>query len=260
MPASPSRAAYQVELAVFQGPLGVLLQLIEHERLDISVISLAQVADQFLSYVRSLETVDAGSLADFLVMAARLIWIKSRTLLPMPAPVEEDQEEDPAETLARQLREYKRFKEAAGNLRAIEERGWHSFTRDAEPPPMERRLETRDLSLDDLLAAARSAFANPPAPMLPDGVIVPFTLTIDDQIGLIRRVTAGGRSVSFLTLLRTARRRLEIIVTLLAVLELVKRGQVSMEQSEMFGEIMIAQVAGAEITEEEPENGNRDAG
>src|SRR5512136_2070141 len=114
MLASLQEDPYQVRIPAFEGPLDLLLQLIEREKLDISAVSLAQVADQFLAYVRELETVAAEVLADFLAVAARLVLIKSRALLPRPAPAAgEEEEEDPAEALARQLREYKRYREAA---------------------------------------------------------------------------------------------------------------------------------------------------
>src|SRR5512137_283080 len=114
MLASLRDETYQVRLPVFEGPLDLLLQLIERERLDISVVSIAAVTEQFLIYVRQIEDIQPDTLADFLVMAARLVWIKSRILLPQPARPDDDEEEDPAEALARQLKEYKRFKEAAG--------------------------------------------------------------------------------------------------------------------------------------------------
>ncbi len=246
-----SDAPYQVSLPVFEGPLDLLLQLIEREKLDISTVSLAQVADQFLAHVRELAQVGGDTLADFLVVAARLVWIKSRLLLPQPAAAEE-LEEDPAETLARQLREYKRFKEAAAALRAIEETGYHTYARVAPPPELERRLADSDVTLADLLAAAGRAFGSlPPPPPVPPGVVVPFTLTINDQVRLIRRATADGTTVTFRALLSQARHRLEIIVTLLAVLELIKRDKLHVTQADLFGEIVLTGVDGAEIEEEE---------
>jgi len=238
---------YQVRLPIFEGPLDLLLQLIEREKLDISVISLAQVTDQFLAHVRELEQVQADTLADFLVVAARLVWIKSRLLLP-PASTGGDgeEEEDPGETLAQQLKEYKRFKAAAGTLRAIEETGYRTFIRAAPPPELERRLQPESSTLVELLAAARVALASaPPTPENLDGMVVPFTLTIQDQIALIQRVTSGGRGVSFRSLLTYTRHRVEIIVTLLAVLELIKRRQVEIAQERPFGEITITPIAGA---------------
>lgn len=250
---------YQVRLPVFEGPLDLLLQLIEREKLDISSISLAQVADQFLAYVRELEQIAADTLADFLVVAARLVWIKSHLLLPQPTrPGEEEPEEDPAEALARQLREYKRFKDAALALRDIEEAGFHTYLRAAPPPELERHLETDASALVELLAAAQVALAaaasNLPAENL-DGMVVPFTLTIHDQIGLIRRATAGSQRVSFQSLLQRAHHRVEIIVTLLAVLELIKRRQIEVAQEQPFGDILIMPVPGSEFAEDETENG-----
>jgi segregation and condensation protein A len=250
---------YQVRLPIFEGPLDLLLQLIEREKLDISAISLAQVTDQFLSYVRELEQVQAETLADFLVVAARLVWIKSRLLLPRSSrSAEEEEEEDPAEALARQLREYKRFKEVAGALRTIEAAGYHTYLREAASPDLERHLQTDDAALVGLLVAARAALAAAPIDLPPEsleGMVAPFTLTIHDQIGLIRKATSGGQAVAFRALLRHARHRMEIIVTLLAVLELIKRRQILVAQEQPFGEILITPVAGAKIGIEETENG-----
>ena len=240
--------AYRVQLPDFEGPLDLLLQLIEREKLDISVISLAQVADQFLSAVRQMETVEAGDLSDFLVIAVKLVWIKSRLLLPQPRQQSEDpEEEDPAEALARQLREYKRFKEAAAALRIIEEAGLRTYTRAAPPPELEARLDPGGGLMAELLAAANAAFAALAAgPVdIPQGMVVPFKLTIHDQIVRIREVTAGGRRVTFRSLLSQARHRLEIIVTLLAVLELIKRQAIRVEQDVAFGEIAIEPIEGA---------------
>ncbi len=236
--------AYQVRLPAFEGPLDLLLQLIEREKMDISAISLAQVADQFLVYVRGLEQMQADILADFLVVAARLVWIKSRLLLPQPAkPGDDAEEEDPAEALARQLREYKRFKEAAGALRAIEEAGFHTYPRVAPPPELERHLQPTPSALVELLAAAQAALASATESLPPeslDGMVVPFTLTIQDQIAHIRRATAHGQGMTFRSLLRHVRHRMEIIVTLLAVLELIKRRQIVVTQEQAFGEILIS--------------------
>lgn len=249
--------AYTVQLPDFEGPLDLLLHLIEREKLDISAISLAQVADQFLSTVRQMEQVEAADLADFLVIAVKLVWIKSRLLLPQPRPPSDsDEEEDPAEALARQLREYKRFKEAAASLRSIEEAGLRTYLRDAPPPELEQKLRPDGGLLTELLAAARTAFAalNASAAEIPQGMVAPFKMTIHDQILHIHEVTRGNRRVTFRSLLSQARHRLEIIVTLLAVLELIKRQHISVSQDAAFGEIVIEAVEGADITVDGDEN------
>jgi segregation and condensation protein A len=250
MPTGP-KDTYLVRLNVFEGPLDLLLHLIEREKLDISTVSLAQVAGQFLAFIQDVQLLQPGTLADFLAMAARLVWLKSRLLLPRPARGEEDEEEDPGEALARQLREYKRFKEAAGNLDQIMARGQRAYLRLAAAPKLEQRLSANNVSWADFLAAIRSAFlARPPVPPV-DTIVAPFTLTIHDQIQMIVNATRGNQSVTFRSLLQAANNRLEIIVTLLAVLELLKRRQVRVEQSMMFGEIVIVDVPGAP----EAENG-----
>jgi segregation and condensation protein A len=249
---------YTVHIPVFEGPFDLLLQLIERERLDISVVSLAAVTDEFVAHMAGLEdSITADELANFLVIAARLILLKSRLLLPRPSRPSDEEEEDPAEALARQLREYKRFKQAALALRAIEESGLHSYSRLAPPPDLERHLGAGDASLTDLLAAAQIALKQLPESM-PElqGVVVPFALTIHDQILLIREVTTGGRSATFRELVAGATHRLEIIVTLLAVLELIKRRQITVVQSGLFGEIQVVPVPGVEITDEEGDNGD----
>lgn len=245
---------YLVRLPVFEGPLDLLLQLIEREKLDISAIAIGAVTDQFLSYVQQLEELQPDLLADFLVMAARLVWIKSRTLLPQTAPPAEEEEEDPAEALARQLKEYKRYKEAAQALRELEASGRRTYPRTAPPPELESRLAEGSITLAELVAAARRALTNlPPPPPVPPGVVTPFTLTIRDQIELIRRKTADGRPVTFAALLQSARQRIEIIVTLLAVLELIKRREINAVQEVPFGEILIVPLPGATPREESSE-------
>ncbi len=246
-----SKDTYLVHLTVFEGPLDLLLHLIEREKLDISTVSLAQIADQFLAFIQDVEFLQPGTLADFLAMAARLVWLKSRLLLPRPARGEEGEEEDPGEALARQLREYKRFKEAAGNLAQILARGQRGYVRLAAAPEFERRLSANNISWADFLAAVRIAFLTKPPVAPVDTVVAPFTLTIHDQIRMIVNATRSNQIVTFRSLLQAANNRLEIIVTLLAVLELLKRRRVTVEQSAMFGEILIVHVPGAP----EEENG-----
>ena len=109
---------FQLRLPVFEGPLDLLLYLIEREELDITAVSLVQVTGQYLSHLRSGEQIDADALAEFIVIGARLIYLKSRALLPQPQADEEV--EELGEDLVQRLREYRRFKEAAGHLKELE--------------------------------------------------------------------------------------------------------------------------------------------
>ncbi|NLE77946.1 MAG: segregation/condensation protein A [Chloroflexi bacterium] len=233
--------AYKVKLEVFEGPMDLLLTLIERQELDITLVSLAKVTSQYLEYIRQLEEIHPEALADFLVVAAKLIYIKSVALLPRPPqPDEEDEEEDVGEDLLRQLREYRRFREAAQALAERLDQGLHAYVRVAPPPKIETtafRLE--GISLEDLLRAARTAMElAPPAPPVSE-VVSAVQVTVDGQRALIRQHLADDRCVAFSRLLRKARTRTAIIVTLLAMLEMIKQREIAVRQEEMFGEIWI---------------------
>jgi segregation and condensation protein A len=231
--------SYQVTLPIFEGPLDLLLHLIERQELDITEVSLAQVTNQYLEYLAQLGERDPDHLADFLVVAAKLLLIKSRVLLPQPPTPPPSEEEDDGQDLVRQLIEYKRFKEAAKLLREIEDQGIHSYIRLAPTPRLDRIVDLGDVTLDDLLVAVRQALSiRPPSPSV-DSTVAPITVTMSGQIAFIERETAGGRSASFVRLLEKATSRLEIIVTLLALLELVKQLRVTMRQQGPFGDILI---------------------
>lgn len=233
---------YQVRLAVFEGPLDLLLQLIERRQLDITSVALAQVAGQYLEYIGELPEVQPAVLSDFLVVAARLLLIKSRALLPQPVQPQEEEGEDDAEALARQLIEYKLFKDAAAELRRRDEAGLHSYVRSA---PLDRgdlgltpRLTLDGVTLDDLTDALR-AVLDRLAPGQEAEIIAPILWSITDKIGVIQQALAANGKVSFHRLLADVRTRVEAIVTFLALLELIKARQVHVTQVATFGEILI---------------------
>jgi segregation and condensation protein A len=230
---------YQVALPVFEGPLDLLLHLIERQELDITEVSLAQVTNQYLEYLAQISERDPDSLADFLVVAARLLLIKSRVLLPQPPSELSPEEDDVGADLVQQLIEYKKFKDAASWLKDIEDQGLHSYIRLAAAPDLQRTVDMDDLTLDDLLAAVQEALAVKPPALSVNGAVPPIIITISEQIELIERETARGRSVSFRGLLQRAKSRIEIIVTLLALLEMVKQLRVRMRQDRPFDDIVI---------------------
>jgi segregation and condensation protein A len=230
------RSTYTVQLPVFEGPLDLLLQLIEREELDITRVALAQVTDQFLAYIKVLESLNIADLAEFLVVAARLILIKSEALLPRPVE-RQPGEEDPGDELARQLIAYKRYKEIAGTLHEREAAGLHTYLRLAPPPKVEAKLDPRGLTPLALLDAVRRALALAPDKAPLGTVVAPPKVTIRDQIRLIARSLRDTGRASFQKLLAEAASRLEIVVTFLAVLELIKRRKIEARQEQMFGEI-----------------------
>jgi len=226
-------------LEVFEGPLDLLLQLIQRRELDITAVALAQVTDQYLEYVRRLEEVDPGALAEFLVVAAKLILIKSRALLPQPPSIEDEEEEDPAEELARRLIEYRKFKAVAESLQARESQGLRAYVRTAAPVRPGQLFNLEGVSLDDLVIAFQQALELHPTLAVSEEV-APLTVSIDDQIRVILdRVTRAGE-ISFNRFLAGAASRLEVIVSFLALLELIKQKRVTVRQEELFGEIVVA--------------------
>jgi segregation and condensation protein A len=233
---------YSITLPSFSGPLDLLLRLIQRAELDITAISLAQVADQYLAHVRSIEAIDPRALAEFVSLAARLLLIKSRALLPRPEaaagpPAPEDAD---AEALARQLREYRRYKELAAVLRA-----WHDDERrtylrrapvavelDLPPPPVSHTLA-------ELLAALerRLQLALP----LDEAAVLSLgpRLTVAQVVGQVRARLAQAPWFSFEDLFGAAVSREDVIVTFWAVLELLKRRAIVIEQLDLFGTISV---------------------
>ena len=240
--AAPSQvpvSGYLVSLDVFQGPLDLLLRLIEREELDITLVSLAVVADQYVAHIAELQEVSASNLADFLVIAARLLVIKSRVLLPQPAEGHDEQADDWGTLLVEQLREYKRFKEVAAKLRDIEHAGLRTYSRVAPPPRIERHLEAGEVTLEHLIDAFKRILeAHPPVPPV-DEVVSPIVVRIADCIEAILKRVGRYRRVRFGTLMRRSRSRIEIIVNFLAMLELIKQQRVQATQKRPFGEIYL---------------------
>jgi segregation and condensation protein A len=233
-------SAYVVRLPLFEGPLDLLLHLIEREELDITAISLAAVTDQFVAYLKGLSEVQPGVIADFLIVAARLILIKSRLLLPKPpAPGDDEDEEDPGEALVRRLRAYKRVKDAASWLRDLEQRSLRSYVRVAPPPSLEARLVPGDASLDELILALRGLFDQAVELEPVDSMVSQRKVTVREKIDLIETLIRTGEPVPFGHLLDDAGSRIEIVVSIWAVLEMIKRGRLQAHQSELFGEIVL---------------------
>ena len=230
---------YQIRLPLFEGPLDLLLHLIEREELDITAIALAQVTDQYLAYLAELERTQVKELTDFLVIAAKLLLIKSLALLPRP-PALPPETEDVGDDLVRQLQAYKRFKEIAALLQEREKQGLAGYVRIAPLPRLDPQLDLGAATADDLLAAVQEALNAIPAPPVGE-VVGRITVTITEQIAKIERCLIQRRRVRFREVLSEATTRIEVIVTLLALLELFKQDRVQVSQERPFGEIIIEQ-------------------
>lgn len=234
---------FQIKLPEFEGPLDLLLYLIEREELDITRVSLAKVTGAYLEYIHVLGKLQVDAVADFLVVAAKLLLIKSEALLPRPPAPKTDDEEDPGDGLVRQLLMYKQYKESARTLGDREAAGLRTYVRIAPPPKIEARLDLSNVTIDLLIKAVRGVLdLEKPAPLV-GTVVKPFTLTIREQMSLIERILRYRPSISFKRMLRRAQNRVEIIVTFLAVLELLRRRKVEIEQDGTFGDILILPAA-----------------
>ena len=234
---------YTIKLPVFEGPLDLLLNLIEHAELDITKVSLAEVTDQYLAYIRQIQDRQLEDLASFLVMAARLIQIKSEVLLPRP-PLREPGEEDPGDALARQLVAYKKYKQVAVLLSEREGAGLRSYIRLAPPPVIDPKIDMQEFQLDDLYQAMLEVLKNVHTiPTHEESVSTPRVRVRDKILSIVHSLKEVGR-LSFRRVIKNARSRLEIVVSFLAVLELLKQDQVEVHQDEMFGDIELVRGSG----------------
>jgi segregation and condensation protein A len=241
-----SPPVYTIQLPVYEGPLDLLLNLIEHAELDITKVSLAEVTDQYLAYIRQIQDRQLEDLASFLVIAARLIQIKSEVLLPRP-PLREPGEEDPGDALARQLVAYKKYKQVAVLLSEREEARLRSYIRLAPPPVIDPKIDMQEFQLDDLYQAMLEVLRNVRKdPTLEDNVSTPRVRVLDKILSIVHSLREVSQ-LSFRKFIKTARSRIEIVVSLLAILELIKQDQIEVHQEEMFGDIELVRGSGWQV-------------
>lgn len=237
---------YKVRLEVFEGPLDLLLYLIKRDEIDIYDIPIERITKQYLEFMSLFKMLDLDVAGEFIEMAAKLIYIKSRSLLPVSAqpPEEEAEEADPRWDLVRQLLEYKKFKEAAAHLSVREASREGVFPRvveSPEPSAVERPLG--DVSVFDLINAFNKILKR--LEDKPENLAEIFeeNFTVADKIDLILKLMSGGTSLRFTELFSTAASRGEIVVTFLALLELIRLKQLRCVQSEPFAEIEVSRAS-----------------
>lgn len=246
---------YKVCLEVFEGPLDLLLYLIRRDELDIYDIPIERIATQYAEYLQLMKMLDLNIAGEFIVMAATLALIKSRMLLPVESreTEEEEEEADPRWDLVRQLVEYKRFKDAASRLQEREFLQQNVFVRGGEVEVAEsdgaEEHALGDVGLFDLITAFHEVLAR--APVEPIGEIEPIQWSVPDKIDMILRLTKRSGTVAFSKLFHARSPRGEIIVTFLALLELLRLRQIVVFQSAVFSEILLRMVpegaAGGEL-------------
>jgi segregation and condensation protein A len=234
---------FQLQLDVFEGPLDLLLFLIEKEEMDITAVSLVQVTDQYLRYLRAGDQIDHTALAEFIAIGARLIYLKSRALLPKPQPEEED-EEDTGEDLVQRLREYRRFKEVAAQLKEIEELGLRAYPRLAPPPTLPMPTGLDGVTLDRLVRIFQEVLERQPEEDEPEGVVERHEVTVDEKVQELTQRLTQRKRLSFRAWISACRTRMEVIVSFMAVLELIKALRLYAEQSSEFGDIDLVALEG----------------
>ncbi len=239
MPTLLSRdSQYTVRTPVYEGPLDLLLDLIQRAELDITMVSLALVTDQYLAYIHGLEESHADEISLFLVIAARLLQIKSEALLPRP-PIRAPGEEDIGQSLVDQLRLYKRYKEIGQWLDRRQDAGLRTYLRGAAPPKVEPKLDLSNVTLESLQRAALVAFSRTTKQEPLDSVIAAPKITIREKIGLIGKTLRQLTRSTFRAMLGHQPSRLEVVVTFLALLELIKRYRVEAHQESLFSDIEV---------------------
>ena len=231
---------YKVKLEVFEGPLDLLLYLIKKDEVDIYDISIERITRQYLEFMEAFKTLDLDVAGEFVVMAANLIYIKSRSLLPahVQPPEEEVEEDDPRWDLIRQLVEYKKFKDAAARLgeREALQNSLYQRLPDAADAQPERPLG--EVSVFDLIHAFNNILKRITA-REDLREIFEENFTVSDKIDLIMKMTAADVPLKFTELFTSVASRTEIVVTFLALLELIRLKQLRCVQPEVFGEIEI---------------------
>lgn len=228
----------------FEGPLDLLLHLIERNELDVTEVSLLEVTEQYLGYLRAAEEINLGALADFVAIGARLLLLKSRALLPVEDEEIEFEEDDP-EDLVKALREYRRFKEAAAFLRERDQ-GHQTYRREVPPPEVTLPTGLDRVTLDSLVDVLREVMERLPEEE-PAGTVVAERVRLRDRLrGLVDLLEREQRT-SFRQLVEHATSRVTVIVDFLAVLELIKSRYLEATQSERFGDIDLVKIEGAVV-------------
>jgi segregation and condensation protein A len=232
---------YKVKLEVFEGPLDLLLYLIKQDEIDIYDISLERITSQYLEYLQAFKELNIELAGEFIVMAANLIYLKSRSLLPRDQqPPEEDAgEEDPRWELIRQLIEYKKFKEAAAelNVRALEQE--RIFVREAGSPAIQEPLRLGEVGIFQLISAFQTVIKRIEARQDVQEIFSE-RFSVSEKIDSILQRVATGSRLRFSDLFGAAASRIEVVVTFLALLELIRLKQVRAVQKNVLEEIEIA--------------------
>ena len=228
--------ALEVFLEAFEGPLDLLLYLIRRQNIDILEIDVSDITEQYMAYVELMDAVQFELAGEYLLMAAMLAEIKSRMLLPRSAPIEED-EEDPRAQLIRRLQEYERFKQAAEEIEELPRMERDTYPVSARPPEIDRSRPDPDVDMRELLVALGEVLRR--ADMYEHHHIQRETLSTRERMSDILSSLRGSQFVPFVSLFTIEEGRLGVVVTFLAIMELIKESLVEIVQTDNFGPIHV---------------------
>ncbi|MGB5539663.1 MAG: ScpA family protein [Gammaproteobacteria bacterium] len=241
--------ALQVFLEAFEGPLDLLLYLIRKENIDIIDIPVAEITRQYVEYIELMQEMQLELAGEYLVMSAMLAEIKSRMLLPRPAGVEED-EDDPRAELIRRLQEYERYKQAAEDIDALPRLGRDVFQAEAEAPEQKVVRLPPEVDLNDLIAAFREVMQR--ASLYTHHHVQMEALSVRERMSNVLSMVSAHRFTSFTDLFTIEEGRMGVVVSFLAVLELVKESLIELAQAEPFAPIYVKAATRVEQPEESP--------
>ncbi len=232
--------SYKIKLEVFEGPLDLLLYLVRKDHLNIYDIPVSTVTEQYLAYLNLMQLLDLNIAGEFLVMAATLMQIKSKMLLPPEETPQVEEQEDPRAELVKRLLEYEKFKEIAEDLRQKEQGQQEIFKRpkavDREQPSKEREVYF-EASIFDLISAFSKALEDIPKQAFYE--VIKDEFSIEGKTHQILHLLLEKQSIGLSELFGLAKNKMEIIVTFLAVLELIRLKEIAARQKELFSEIEI---------------------
>lgn len=241
--------AMEVVLETFEGPLDLLLYLIRKQNLDILSVSVARITQQYMDYIAFMKTLRLELAAEYLVMAALLGEIKSRSLLPRQKD-DEGEEEDPRVELLRRLQEYERYKKVAEDIEQLPRMGRDTFSGSASPPDYSRPIVHPDVNMKDLLWAFRDILAR--ADMFESHHVTKEALSTRERMSeVLSLVGSDGAFVPFISLFRIEEGKLGVVVTFLAVLELIKESLLEIVQNEPFAPIHVRSRGSSESERDE---------
>lgn len=232
---------YKIQLDTFEGPLDLLLFFIKRDELDIYDIPISYITKEFMEYFHLMEQLDLETAGDFILMASTLMQIKARMLLPKEVD-EKGDEIDPRMDLVNALLEYKRYKEMSDELslfesqqRRVKFRGYYSADEKQDPHELDTLL--KNISIYDLIKAFQKAIEEKPEE--PVHQVERFNVTLEEQIDHILNQTDFGRELNFIDLVKGMTEKLRIVVTFVALLELIKMGKVGLRESDGFNDFII---------------------